>query len=131
MRVSVDTGAMMALGGGSAPLRKAKAAEKKVSTMAGSTGASPARVVVQRAIFFTKLLILLARRRRENLRVSLVFAIFAGVVEFGELIVGEKQADERLVVLRTVDAKSKLISTCSITVLEPQVCMQDVSQWVD
>jgi hypothetical protein len=116
MRVSVDTGAMMALGGGSAPLRKAKAAEKKVSTMAGSTGASPARVVVQRAIFFTKLLILLARRRRENLRVSLVFAIFAGVVESGKLIVGEKQADERLVALRTADARSKLNSTDSGTV---------------
>jgi hypothetical protein len=115
MRVLVNTGAMMALGGGSAPLRNANAAEKEVSTMAGTTGESSALLLVRRAIFFAKLFNLLAKRRRENLLVSLIFAIFAGVVEYGGLRGGRNKADERLVVLSTVDAKSKLISNRSVT----------------
>jgi phosphate starvation-inducible membrane PsiE len=92
MRVSVDTRPGMALGGGSLRLRKANAAENEVATSLGTEAAGGAAAVDMTllVIFFANFLSFLAKRFRLNLRVSLVFAIFAGVVESDRLMVGEK-----------------------------------------
>jgi hypothetical protein len=79
--------------------RKANAAENEVSTSlailavpaAGEPMGEAAAVdLIRLAILLAKLQSFFAERRRLNLRVSLVFAIFAGVVESDGLMVRER-----------------------------------------
>jgi hypothetical protein len=123
MRVSVDTGPRIALGGGSLPLRKANAAEYEGATSLGAEVAGGVAVVdlTLRVIFFASFSSLLAKRRRLNLRVSLIFAIFAGIVESDRLMVEEKKP------MRGLQCSARYMRSQSFSQLGcTQVYMQNV-----